>query len=547
MKKKDVVNWKRNAGVFGLFFGLILAYGFNYFCCKFMGVSTSMDIQPWMIPVGIMSGMLCSKFMTDEEIHPVAVPSAPVKQETAAAPSVPTRPITNTTAEPIEKVKKTPTTKPASKKKRFDFSCVAGYETTKANMQFLASCLRDPASLRAVGAELPSGILLYGPPGTGKTMIAKALAGEANVRFLSVSASDFIEKYVGVGAKRVRELFEAAREKTPSIVFIDELDAVGKQRAGDTNDERQQTLNQLLVEMGAIAANHENIMVIGATNDLESLDSALTRPGRFDRKISVPLPNQQDRRAILAIHTQHKTLAKDVDLNKLASMTEGMSGAGLHTLVNEAAIQAAFHKHSAITAADMDAALFRIMTGGEKQENMNAEDLRTIAYHEAGHALAVKLLTSDHVPQVSIIGSTSGSLGLTMYASTKDKTLMSRKQMEAQIKTLYAGRAAEECLFNGSDDITTGASDDLKRASVLIRDYLTTYGMSSSSVLNLAAFSGTPDADITQEAKELAKKLYEDTKSLLMDNRKKLDRVAGALVQKKTLNESELDKLLKEE
>lgn len=432
------------------------------------------------------------------------------------------------------------------RKSKTRFSDIAGYEKTKKSMQFLVSCLANPDRLKDVGAKIPTGIMFYGPPGTGKTLFGQAIAGEANVPFIYLSGSSFVEKYVGVGAQRVRELFRQARENQPCVLFIDEIDAVGTRRGGEfSNEERQQTLNQLLVEINNLGSNGDRVLLIAATNRLDSLDPALQRPGRFDRKIAIPQPNLEDRLAILKLHCAKKKLNKQVDLKQLALMTEGMAGADLFALINEAAIQAVYQQHDEIEQEDINAALFQILTGGEQSEVRDMGDLRVIAYHEAGHALVTKLLTDDEVSQVSIIGSTSGALGLTMRHASKDTNLISKKQMETRLKVFYAGRAAEECFFGNSEDITTGASDDLRRASIMIRDYLTTYGMSSSSILNVTAFNGRPDAAVTEEAKALAERLYQETITFLKDHRAQLDAIANALLTHKILDADKLDEAIR--
>ena len=430
---------------------------------------------------------------------------------------------------------------------RFTFSKIAGYEQTKQSMRFLVSCLANPQKLDGIGAHIPSGILLYGPPGTGKTLLGRAVAGEAGVPFFYVSGSAFIEKYVGVGARRVRSLFAEAKKHQPCVVFVDELDAVGTRRSDSTNDERQQTLNQLLVEISNLSAEHSKVILIAATNQIDSLDPALLRPGRFDRKIAVPLPNRSDRLAILKLASKEKRIDAAVDFEKLSMMTENMSGADLTALMNEAAIQAVCKNHDKILQQDIDEALFRMLTGGEQDEASDPEDLKVIAYHEAGHALITKLLTHDEVSKVSVIGSTSGALGFTMRYSNKDGALISKKEMEQRLMVLYAGRAAEQCFFGNSEDITTGASDDLRRASELIREYLTTYGMGKDSVLNLAVFNGVSTASIAKEAQKLAHRLYQETVAILTAHRDLLDKIAEELVKRKVLDAKDLEEILRKE
>ena len=549
-------------GVISTLFAGLAGFGCWYFLTHTTWFAEQFGFLPSIVHLAVSSGIV--GLLTFWLFHNVCLapgsasdkePKAEAKAETAV-----TTPVQKTAPNPTQKqmphsgTKADAAAKVSEKKEqkeiiipnetKISFRDIAGYEQTKKSMQFLVSCLTDQERLQEIGARVPTGILFYGPPGTGKTLFGRAIAGEAKVPFFYVSGSNFVEKYVGIGAQRVRALFKSAKEHQPCVLFIDEIDAVGTRREDGTNEERQQTLNQLLVEINNLSANHVQVMLIAATNQINSLDPALLRPGRFDRKIAVPLPNTADRLEILKLHCSEKKLDTHVDLKKLAMMTENMSGADLASLINEAAIQAVYQKHKAIMQEDIDTALFQILTGGEKSEVTDINDLRVIAYHEAGHALATKLLTDDEVPQVSIIGSTSGALGLTMRYSSKDVNLISKKQMETKLKVFYAGRAAEECYFGNSEDITTGASDDLKRASLLIRDYLTTYGMGTDSVLNVAAFSGKPDEAVTAEAKALAHRIYQDTILFLQEHRELLDAVAEALLQYKILDAEKLDEIL---
>lgn len=422
------------------------------------------------------------------------------------------------------------------------FKDIAGYEKTKKSMMYLVECLSHPEMLADAGAKLPAGVLLYGPPGTGKTLFARALANEAHVSFMSVSASEFMELYVGQGARNIRSLFEDARKAAPCIIFIDEIDAVGCQRTGTMNDERRQTINALLTEVGAVKNN--GILTIAATNDVDSLDSALKRPGRFDRVIAIPLPDLDDRRAIIRYYFSKKKIGEDINLENLALMTEGKSGSFIATVINEAALHAASEKRMVMTQKDLDAAMFQILMNGEEKQVTNKKDLRTIAYHEAGHAIALKLLTDSVVPSVTIIGSTSGAGGVTFNHSKEESAFSSKHEMETRIQVCYAGRAAEECLFGNKDDITTGASSDLKQASAMLREYFNTFGM-GGDLLNIAVFTGEQTDDKSLEAaKTLAVKLYGETVDLLKTNRGMLDAVAQALLEKKNLNDKELDKII---
>ena len=505
---------RANKEAYALLLGVIAAVGYWFFAEKSgieLPVHSILSVPSWCVSIVFFS-------LTFN-----AFASMPVKQSVPnrAAASQPSGPATQSAARTSKNKAIIPDagsfpdvkTKKLSKHETVTLSKIAGYETTKKSMQFMVECLKKPEKLTAVGAKMPSGILLYGPPGTGKTLFAQAVAGESGVPFYSVSGSDFMEKFVGVGAQRVRDLFAKARQSTPCIVFIDEIDAVGKSRDGNTNEERQQTLNQLLVEMADAASSNSGIMVMAATNSIESLDAALTRPGRFDRKIAVPLPDMDDRLEILQLHARNKKISADVDMSKIAQMTAGMSGADLATLINEAAIQAVYHGRDMIASEDLDIALFQMITGGEKSEIANPEDLRIVAYHEAGHAVVTKILTNDEIPQVSIIGSTSGALGYTMRYTAKDSHLMTKKQIEARIQSLYGGRAAEELLFGSHDNVTTGASDDLKRATKLIRDYFSVYGMGEDTIYT----DGT--ADINAKGRELANRLYKETIDLLQEKR----------------------------
>lgn len=427
------------------------------------------------------------------------------------------------------------------------FADIAGYETTKDSVRFIVKCLKDQNRLKQIGAKMPNGILLYGPPGTGKTYMAKAIAGEAGVPFFSVSASSFVNTYVGVGAKNVRAFYEKAKKNAPCVVFIDELDAIGSSRTtGDTNSEMRSTLNELLVQMDGMNSSND-VLTIAATNTPGELDSALVRPGRFDRKISMPLPDVKEREAVLSIHCRNKTLDASVDLGKIAISTPGFSCSGLATLVNEAALHAVFLDKKTIDADDFEHALFQIIMEGEQKKIENQEEIRMIAYHESGHALAVKLLAHEAVPKVTIIGSTSGAGGVTFRAEN-DHSMYSKKQMETQIMISYAGRAAEELFFGNRTDITTGASADIKQATNLIRGYISTYGMSEDfGMLNMDVLTGnrnTTGSSVIGEAKRLSSRLYSEVLEFLTLNREKLDAVAEELLAKETVFNEDLDRIL---
>lgn len=436
-----------------------------------------------------------------------------------------------------------------SENNEITFDDIAGYESTKESMQFIVDCLTKREVLDEVGAKLPAGILFYGPPGTGKTLFATAISNMAHVNIFPVNASNFVEKYVGVGAKHVRELYSTARKHAPCIVFIDELDAVGSQRTGEMNDERRQTLNALLVELNG-SHNNSGVLTIAATNDIECLDKALLRPGRFDRKIAIPLPDKKDREAIIKLHFSKKKVDESVDFDALAMLTEGMSGSTIATIANEAAIHAVSKGRTIINSEDIDNAVFLILMNGEKKELLDEDDLKIVAYHEAGHALITKLLTDDIIPQVTIIGSTSGAGGVTFRHSSKEKAFTSKRDAEHYLMTLFGGRAAEEYYFKNDYDITNGASSDLKKASGYIREYLTTYGMSSDSILNVSAFSGATQNrganvdSLLNEAKAFANEMYQKTLTIIESNSDKLEAIATALIKKKSLSDNELNSII---
>ena len=469
-----------------------------------------------------------------------AIPEKEKKVETAQ------KPVTKKTAtKPVKKNEKEEKKEP--EQIVVTFADIAGYETTKNSVQFIVKCLKDQNGLKQIGAKMPNGILLYGPPGTGKTYMAKAIAGEAGVPFFSISASSFVNTYVGVGAKNVREFYEKAKKNAPCVVFIDELDAIGNSRTtGDTNSEMRSTLNELLVQMdGMNSAN--DVLTIAATNTPEELDAALVRPGRFDRKISMPLPDVKEREAVLAIHCRNKILDSSVDLGKIAVSTPGFSCSGLATLANEAALRAVYLDKQKIDADDFEHALFQIIMKGEQKKIENQNEIRMIAYHEAGHTLAVKLLAHEVVPKVTIIGSTSGAGGVTFRAEN-DHSMYSKKQMETQIMISYAGRAAEEIFFGNQTDITTGASADIKQATNLIRGYISTYGMSEDfGMLNMDVLTGGKNATgegVIDEAKKLSGRLYNEVLEFLKANREKLDAVAEELLAKETVFDEDLDRIL---
>ena len=441
--------------------------------------------------------------------------------------------------------------------KKTKFEDVAGAVEEKEELMELVDFLKNPKKFISLGARIPKGVLLVGSPGTGKTLLARAVAGEAGVPFFSISGSDFVELYVGVGASRVRDLFEEAKKQRPCIIFIDEIDAVGRKRGagmGGGHDEREQTLNQLLVEMDGFGVN-EGIIIIAATNRPDILDPALLRPGRFDRQVVVDAPDVTGREEILKVHSKKKPLADDVDLGKIAKVTSGYTGADLENLMNEAAIFAARRNKEKINSKDIEDANIKVMMGTEKKsKRVTEKEKKLTAYHEAGHAIVSKLIDKDEkVHQVSIIPRGRAG-GYTMYTPKDDVFYSSKGEMLNEIIKSLGGRAAEEIML---DDISTGASGDIKQATNVARAMITKYGMSSK--LGLVSYDSNEEvflgrdyghsrlysektaAEIDDEVKNIIGRLYEKTKTLLTDNKDILERVAGALLEKETLNESEFE------
>ena len=440
------------------------------------------------------------------------------------------------------------------------FDDVAGEEEAKENLAEIVEYLHDPAKYKEIGANMPKGVLLVGPPGTGKTMLAKAVAGEANVPFFSMSGSEFVEMFVGMGASKVRDLFRQAKEKAPCIVFIDEIDAIGKKRQGNMsgNDEREQTLNQLLTEMDGFEGN-TGVIILAATNRPESLDPALTRPGRFDRRVPVELPDLAGREAILKVHAKKIKTAEDVSFHTIARMAAGASGAELANIVNEAALRAVRNGRVIVTEADLEESIEVVIAGYQKKSAvLSDQEKRVVAYHEIGHALVAALQThSAPVQKITIIPRTSGALGYTMQVDTGDKYLMSKQEIENKIATLTGGRAAEEVAFG---EITTGASNDIEQATKLARAMIARYGMSDEfdmvameTVTNqylggdtsLACASDTQKR-IDEKVVELVKAQHEKARKLLTDNRAKLDKLAQYLYEKETITGEEFMHILKE-
>ena len=434
------------------------------------------------------------------------------------------------------------------------FTDVAGEDEAKENLTEIVEYLHDPDKYKEIGASMPKGILLVGPPGTGKTMLAKAVAGEANVPFFSMSGSEFVEMFVGMGASKVRDLFKQAKEKAPCIVFIDEIDAIGKKRDGQVggNDEREQTLNQLLTEMDGFEGNN-GVIILAATNRPESLDPALLRPGRFDRRVPVELPDLKGREEILKVHARKIKVADNVDFNKIARMASGASGAELANIVNEAALRAVRDGRKFATQADLEESIEVVIAGYQKKNAiLTDKEKRIVAYHEIGHALvAAKQTNSAPVQKITIVPRTSGALGYTMQVEEEgNHYLMSKEEMENKIATLTGGRAAEEIAFGS---VTTGASNDIEQATKLARGMITRYGMSKDfdmvameTVTNqylggdssLTCSMETQTA-IDREVVELVKKQHEKAVNILTENRAKLDELAQYLYEKETITGEE--------
>ena len=439
------------------------------------------------------------------------------------------------------------------------FDDVAGEDEAKENLTEVVNYLHDPSKYQEIGASMPKGILLVGPPGTGKTMLAKAVAGEANVPFFSMSGSEFVEMFVGMGASKVRDLFKQAKEKAPCIVFIDEIDAIGQKRSGGQyggNDEREQTLNQLLTEMDGFEGNN-GVIILAATNRPESLDPALTRPGRFDRRVPVELPDLKGREAILQVHAKKIKVAEDVDFNKIARMASGASGAELANIVNEAALRAVRDGRRFATQADLEESIEVVIAGYQKKNAiMTDEEKKIVSYHEIGHALVAAMQThSAPVQKITIVPRTSGALGYTMQVEEGNHYLMSKAEMENKIATLTGGRAAEEVVFHS---VTTGASNDIEQATKLARAMITRYGMSDDfdmvaleTVNNQylggdasLACSAETQTKIDQRVVELVKKQHEKAVNILTENRAKLDELAQYLYEKETITGEEFMHIL---
>ena len=438
------------------------------------------------------------------------------------------------------------------------FSDVAGEDEAKENLAEIVDYLHNPSKYREIGASMPKGILLVGPPGTGKTMLAKAVAGESNVPFFSMSGSEFVEMFVGMGASKVRDLFRQAKEKAPCIVFIDEIDAIGQKRDGRVggNDEREQTLNQLLTEMDGFETNN-GVIILAATNRPESLDPALTRPGRFDRRVPVELPDLKGREEILKVHAKKVKLVENVDFSVIARMASGASGAELANIVNEAALRAVRENRSYVTQADLEESIEVVIAGYQKKNAiLTDQEKKVVAYHEIGHALvAAKQSNSAPVQKITIVPRTSGALGYTMQVDEGNHYLMSREELENKIATLTGGRAAEELVFHSA---STGASNDIEQATKLARAMITRYGMSEDfdmvameTVTNQylggdtsLSCSAETQAEIDRQVVELVKRQHKKADKILEENRDKLDELADYLYQRETITGEEFMKIL---
>ena len=444
--------------------------------------------------------------------------------------------------------------------KSIKFADVAGEDEAKESLQEIVDFLHNPKRYEDIGAKMPKGVLLVGPPGTGKTLLARAVAGEAGVPFFSIAGSEFVEMFVGMGASKVRDLFKQANEKAPCIVFIDEIDAIGKKRDGASgmggNDEREQTLNQLLTEMDGFDAA-KGVIILAATNRPESLDPALTRPGRFDRRVPVELPDLKGRESILRLHAQKVKIGPDCDFAVVARMTPGASGAELANIINEAALGAVRHHRMAVTQYDLQEAVDTILAGAQKKNKILSDKEKCIvAYHEVGHAMVAALQShSAPVQKITIVPRTSGALGFTMQVEDGDHTLMTKEEILAKIATMTGGRAAEEVVFNS---ITTGASNDIEQATKMARAMITRYGMTDDfdmvalETVNNAYLGGDASlacsertaATVDDKVVEVVKQQHEKAKQMLIENRSKLDEIAKYLYEKETITGEEFMRIL---
>lgn len=438
----------------------------------------------------------------------------------------------------------------SSEKSNIKFDNIAGNKEAKAEMKTIVEFIQNKEKYQKIGAKLPKGAIFYGPPGTGKTLLAKAIAGETDSAFYSINASEFVEKFVGVGAGRIRKLFKTAKKNGPAIIFIDEIDAIGGQRGSDNNSEREQTLNQLLSELDGFELS-DDIFVIAATNRLDRLDSALIRPGRFDKHIAIPNPTTEERLEILELYAKKIDLEDNVDLKKLSKVTVNMAGAALESLVNEAAIISVKKGKNKVGDAELEESYLKLVIQGNlkenQQEHRREEEIKLVAWHEAGHAV-MSLRNGMNVPITTILSSTTGAGGIT-FSTHKKEGLFSKKEMEDYVKMLYAGRVCEYLLYDNDDSkVTTGASSDIKQASKIIHDYIALYGLNDK----LGMFSPTALDEksvnplIVDESILLSKKLYEETLAYLSENKELIKKVADSLIELNTIDESQLKEIVKE-
>lgn len=439
------------------------------------------------------------------------------------------------------------TEKKKSDKTNITLDQVAGNVEAKLMVEDIISFIKEPEKYSSVGARMPKGLLLYGPPGTGKTLMAKAIAGEADVPFYAMSGSDFVQMYVGVGASRIRNLFNKAKKNERAVIFIDEIDAIGKKRARSvsaSNDERDQTLNALLTEMSGFHEN-QGIIVIGATNRLDTLDEALLRPGRFDRQIEIGLPDVNARKKIISLYASKKPLSSDVDLNELAKSTVYFSGAMLENLINESAITAANDNSKVINKEHLDKAFYTVIAGSPKLDRsyISEKERKVTAYHEAGHALATTLLQPDqYISKVTIIPSVKGAGGFNL-SIPKDTMYQTNSQILSSIKVLLAGRAAEEIIF-GENEITTGASNDIEKASSLLFNYMNKYGMDKEmGMFSMAVLEEGYDNEVIKKCRAQMNELYDDTISLLKENQNLLEKITMSLLEKESIDGNDIEKL----
>jgi cell division protease FtsH len=497
-----------------IIFSTLLFYDKYFETIKFRNFATGDRFIIWIVTVGLLIYYI--KLDTSPSLVPASISSEK------------------------KKIDETPND---NNKPDISFNDVAGLDEIKEELQEIIDFINNSDKYRKMGAKIPRGILFYGPPGTGKTLLAKAVAGETKSGFMYASGSEFVEKYVGVGAKRIRTLFEKAKKEAPSIIFIDEIDAIGSKRNSDSNNEKDQTLNQLLVEMDGFYKSH-TVIVIGATNRLDLLDEALLRPGRFDRHIYVGNPNIKARKEILGVHTKDKPIDNNVNIEELAKKTHGFSGAQLANIANEAAIIAVRHNKRRIDITDFNAAIERVIAGLEiKHPSVLVKEKTIVASHEAGHALVGKLLNVDMIQKISIVPR-GQALGYVLKLPDEERYLLTKNELLNKIKVLLAGRAAEQIVFR---EVTTGAKDDLIKATEIAQEMVCNFGM--SSIGNIAIkdqYIKYSFNQIDSEVKKIINDCFNDTLKIIEENQIMLSRIADYLLQKETLSGDELDNILKE-